>query len=582
MLQLSPFNLVTCFILFLIVITPLPKKLRPIAPTIMTSLGVFGTFLGITYGLWNFDTAAIDQSIPQLLEGLKSSFITSIAGLFGSILVKIGTSFKAKAVDHKSAEEMLSSWYALHQKQFAVVEKLSAGLTDQGSDTVIGQIKLLRADQNDKAKQQEAMQQAFHERLWREMQTVTETLSRSATQEIIEALQSVIKDFNNQLTEQFGQNFKELNQAVFKLVTWQEQYKEQMQQMKDSYEKGVTALQGSEQALEGIVEHTQKIPETMNILHESIQTNQHTLHTMNEYLTAFAELKDKAVSTFPELKEQITETFEHVQSAHMAASEHHTQLLTQSKAAQEAHQQESDKLLRHMTDYTESTAESLKETSTSIAAHMQQTATTIEHEAHTIQSAFEHERQEFLTQSKAYQDAHQEESDKLLRHMTDYTESTAESLKENSDAVSEQMQQTIDTVQREAQSIQSVFEDEHHQLLKQSKERIQKQQEQSETFIEELRAIVEQTFNDMAEKQNKASNSIHESVRHVIEKQLQETMTSVHKQIDLLDKSLEEELQRALAMMGKGLTSVTQQFAQDYTQLTQQMQQVVSRSRHIN
>ena len=41
---------------------------------------------------------------------------------------------------------------------------------------------------------------------------------------LIEALRDVIRDFNAKLTEQFGDNFKQLNEAVGKLLVWQNQY----------------------------------------------------------------------------------------------------------------------------------------------------------------------------------------------------------------------------------------------------------------------------------------------------------------------------------------------------------------------
>ena len=51
------------------------------APTLMTSLGILGTFVGVVIGLLHFDTAAIDKSIPALLGGLKTAFLTSVVGM---------------------------------------------------------------------------------------------------------------------------------------------------------------------------------------------------------------------------------------------------------------------------------------------------------------------------------------------------------------------------------------------------------------------------------------------------------------------------------------------------------------------
>ena len=56
-------------------------------PSLISTLGVIGTFAGITIGLINFDTGNLDNSIPLLLEGLKTAFFTSLAGMIGSLIL---------------------------------------------------------------------------------------------------------------------------------------------------------------------------------------------------------------------------------------------------------------------------------------------------------------------------------------------------------------------------------------------------------------------------------------------------------------------------------------------------------------
>ena len=56
-------------------------------PSLISTLGVLGTFLGITIGLLHFDTADLNASIPHLLEGLKTAFFTSLAGMIGSLFL---------------------------------------------------------------------------------------------------------------------------------------------------------------------------------------------------------------------------------------------------------------------------------------------------------------------------------------------------------------------------------------------------------------------------------------------------------------------------------------------------------------
>lgn len=57
-------------------------------PTIISTLGVFGTFLGITIGLAGFDVNDLTRSIPILLGGLKTAFYTSLCGMGGSLLLR--------------------------------------------------------------------------------------------------------------------------------------------------------------------------------------------------------------------------------------------------------------------------------------------------------------------------------------------------------------------------------------------------------------------------------------------------------------------------------------------------------------
>jgi len=55
-------------------------------PQGFTTIGIFGTFLGIFFGLQDFNVKSIDESIPNLLNGLKTAFVTSLLGLILSFI----------------------------------------------------------------------------------------------------------------------------------------------------------------------------------------------------------------------------------------------------------------------------------------------------------------------------------------------------------------------------------------------------------------------------------------------------------------------------------------------------------------
>lgn len=63
-------------------------------PSLISTLGVLGTFWGITTGLLDFNSNDLETSIPELLDGLKTAFFTSLAGKIGSLcLSKIVSSY---------------------------------------------------------------------------------------------------------------------------------------------------------------------------------------------------------------------------------------------------------------------------------------------------------------------------------------------------------------------------------------------------------------------------------------------------------------------------------------------------------
>ena len=76
--------------------------------------GVILTFYGIWVGLAGFDVNNIDTSIPQLLEGLKTAFSSSLAGLATSMLINLFF-VDSKEPEERSLEETVSELKALNK-----------------------------------------------------------------------------------------------------------------------------------------------------------------------------------------------------------------------------------------------------------------------------------------------------------------------------------------------------------------------------------------------------------------------------------------------------------------------------------
>ena len=119
----------------------------------------------------------------------------------------------------------------------------------------------------------------------------------------IEALNKTIKDFNNNLIESFGSNFKQLNEAVIKLVDWQEHYKETIESTTENQRVIFDSFTEIEKELQTFSSETKNInsivTELSTITKESMEQN----IKLNETLNVFSELNNQAKELIPNLIE---------------------------------------------------------------------------------------------------------------------------------------------------------------------------------------------------------------------------------------------------------------------------------------
>jgi hypothetical protein len=259
------------------------------APTILTSIGIFGTFLGVALGLSSFDTTQLQDSVPQLLSGLKTAFWSSIAGLLGALTIK----FRAVMdVTHKEEH---------HQRTTSI---------DDLNDSMQAILKALSQDENDTAYQQVALmrveQQRQSDNLIIAMQHYQEKMVEANTKALIEALGVVMRDFNTKIDEQYGENFKRLNESVGSMLQWQKEYKQQLVELADNQQRIGHSMIQATSAFENMVQHA----ESFNGISESLGNMLQGLNTqrdvLDQHLTGLATLVSEAGQGLPQLEERIT------------------------------------------------------------------------------------------------------------------------------------------------------------------------------------------------------------------------------------------------------------------------------------
>jgi hypothetical protein len=293
------------------------------APTLMTALGILGTFVGVVIGLLHFDTTNIEHSIPVLLGGLKTAFITSIVGMVGALAFNILDRLLPSSKANGIASPVTVTPDHIHevlQSQHKLLERIAFGFDGNDEVSLVGQLKLLRTDMSDISKSQRKYHEDFSDKLWVELTHFGDLMAKGATEQIIEALRKVIVDFNNNLTEQFGENFKALDSSVKKLVEWQDAYKDQVDVMGEQYKQSVDSLMETKQSVAGIWEECKEIPLAMAELRDVLQVNHHQIGELSRHLEAFAILRDKAIEAVPAIQSKLDEVGEHLKAGALSVS----------------------------------------------------------------------------------------------------------------------------------------------------------------------------------------------------------------------------------------------------------------------
>lgn len=518
-------------------------------PTLLTSLGILGTFCGIVAGLLGFDANDIDGSIGSLLEGMKTAFTTSLVGMSCSIIYKVLASSGVitprgdDVIDEdqigilelytvmKEQKDGISDLQGIMKEQATGMTLLQQAIGGDSDSSLTSQMKLMRSDNNDQNKLalqshndnhkellnvidlQKTAFEEFQNKLWIKLQDFADMLSKSATETVIEALKQVISDFNKNLTEQFGENFKQLNAACKELVTWQDQYKGQLDDMGKKYTLGVESIGATATAVGNITEHTAQIPTHMENLKDITEVNQHQIKELERHLEAFKDIRDKAVEAVPEIRAQIDSTLEGVKSA------------------------------------SEELAKGIKESSESMG------------------NAIIKGTQEFIDGTSQVNGALQTSSDVMVKHsetaITHYSD-LEEGMNANYRDLSARMQE-------EAKKITEEYSKAGTQLVQE----LGHSKEAFDTGLETMRNQLNSTLESMASRQSDEANKIFSGLSNQIENSLSSTGDAVDKQVGMIDKALEHEIEKVMSEMGSALATISNQFTSDYSKLVNAMRNIV-------
>jgi len=335
-------------------------------PTVFTTLGVLGTFVGIYFGLQHFDVDKITESIPPLLEGMKTAFSTSIWGIVLSLIFGKASQIILHGVEQKSPPKPTDELAALQEitlllkegnnksndnllllnqsligetddsistqiiklrNQFTefdnkqaiqnkTLEKVQFALGGDGETSLLTQIQKLRAEQNEYSKDNkknidwiiESMNQN-NELIRQKFDEFSELLAKNNTEALVEVMKNATEQFNEQMSalieKLVQENFKELNNSVQRMNQWQLENKEMIISLTNQFKEVSNEFTISSVAIKEITENTTKLTNENSHLTKLIEELQKVL--IDD--TKFEEIVGKLYTTIDTLQEN-TEAFD--------------------------------------------------------------------------------------------------------------------------------------------------------------------------------------------------------------------------------------------------------------------------------
>jgi biopolymer transport protein ExbB/TolQ len=335
-----------------------------IIPSVFPTLGIFCTALGITIGIWHFDTTDIQGSIPQLLGGLKIAFIATMAGIIGLIIFQKWNALIQKKIEEspnrpiKYTDE-LNAISALSQniidlKESLIVtiemnleEKVAAKLTSLESEIVSlnkavqenhksanegitqlntttnnsrteinEQLKLLREESktigkksNENTKEIITAMTENNKFIVKKFDEFSELMSKNNTEALVDVMKNVTEQFNSQMSELINklvqENFSELNKSVQGMNDWQKENKEQIKKLTDNFQKTTELFDISSKTLSEVAVNSKSLIDDNSKLVSLVETLEKVLISDNK----FSEITNNLVLTIDTLKET-TDSFE--------------------------------------------------------------------------------------------------------------------------------------------------------------------------------------------------------------------------------------------------------------------------------
>lgn len=330
-------------------------------PSVFTTFGILGTFIGIYFGLRDFDVNHVNESIPILLEGLKTAFTTSIFGIglsfisgkisqvvlraaqkknpptprdeqatlieIRDILIDskgksiVGLNNIKQAIVGNNKESLASEVLSL--KAIVSEIKTTSSKNNENLLSIVnsigytdGNLPIVNLLQDGSEKSQQSMKSIGdkikkisddvvdnQEVINGKFDEFSQLLAESNTEALVAVMEDATKQFNEQMTsiveKLVQENFSELNNSVQNMNSWQQENKKMITSLTEQFSAVSKDFTASSLAIKDITENTSKLTDENSLLSSLINE----LRKVMIEDTKYQEIVGKLTSTVDQIKE---------------------------------------------------------------------------------------------------------------------------------------------------------------------------------------------------------------------------------------------------------------------------------------
>lgn len=533
-------------------------------PQAIASLGVLFTFIGISYGLIEFNSADIESSVPVLLGGMRTAFITSVIGMIWSMCLKYKQNNKEKEyyqqkvkVDNDATIGQLISYLQSQDEKIAekessakqyqenlltAIQEINKSLVGDGDASVITQIQLIKSKIQDGFESRNSQSKQEHEILIKEFQKFAETMAENNSKAFIEALNSTIRDFNEKIQEQFGENFKQLNIAVGKLLEWQDNYKNTVIEVTENQRTIFEGIEQAKTSLASMADHGNSIKASAIALGDILMTIDSYQKELEISLKDLASIGDEAKKLVPNIKSLVEETNVGI-----------------SKTCENTNKELNEnavKAIGEATKYYESVGKQLEEKSSAAIDETTQYYKKIGDEVASSTASMKSE----------YHDVSQEVK-KAGIALGDIGQQVLVNLQTNGDNIEKLSKKSVQTVDKQMNNIADTLNNTVNEMLKV----ISKHESEVDTAAD--RAI--EAIKGASDKLQKSALEVTQRVSDNLTQISKDNNEELKQQQKNMAKNFEDAMSKALYAFGNEMAKISQKFAADYTPLADKLREIL-------